>query len=339
MGDEMARPRVGLMVSYAQNAEDVVLDRALAGVPQGFYVDIGAAHPVMDSVTKHFYDRGWSGVNVEPLAGEYAALVEARPRDVNLNVGVGRRRETRTFFEAVDTPGLSTFTRGYADLARTQSEVVEREFELIPLVEIFDAHVGERAIDFLKVDVEGLEPDVLGGNDWGRYRPRCIVVEGAVAAVKPILEEAGYHQTLWDAINSFWVSAEEADALAPALSQPAAIVLDRFIPWHLHFFARDAVENLLAQTLQSTSREALRALAGVYCLRPDLQVAFGGPGVLRARDLVRWAATTVGADDPSFATLARDSAAIQRLARADPPTPGRLERAVRRAVNRAFRAR
>ena len=63
------------MVSYAQNGEDVVLDRAFAGIRDGFYVDAGASHPVMDSVTKHFYDLGWSGVNVEPLSREHRALV------------------------------------------------------------------------------------------------------------------------------------------------------------------------------------------------------------------------------------------------------------------------
>lgn len=329
------------MVSYAQNGEDVVLRRALAGSDQGLYVDIGAADPVMDSVTKHFYDRGWSGVNVEPLDAEYTALVAARPRDINLNVGVGSRRETRTFFEAVDTPGLSTFTSGYADLARTQSAVVERELELIPLVEILDEHVGDMTIDFLKVDVEGLEPEVLGGNDWSRHRPRCVVVEGDVAAVRPILEGAEYRLTLWDAINSYWVSAEEAETLGPALSQPASIVLDRFVPWHLHFFARDAVENILSHSLHETSPSAIRALAEVYCLRPDLQAAFGGPRSLGARDLVRWAASTVGEDDPSFTRLAPDSSAFQRLADADPPTSARLKlkRSIQRTLGGLLRGR
>src|SRR3954447_19461381 len=50
------------MFSYAQNAEDVVLRRTFSGVEDGFYVDVGASSPVEDSVTLHFYERGWNGV-------------------------------------------------------------------------------------------------------------------------------------------------------------------------------------------------------------------------------------------------------------------------------------
>ena len=56
------------MISYAQNQEDVMLARALAGTTNGFYIDVGAHDPVIDSVTKMFYDRGGRGINVEPGA-------------------------------------------------------------------------------------------------------------------------------------------------------------------------------------------------------------------------------------------------------------------------------
>jgi heptosyltransferase II len=84
------------MVSYAQNAEDVVLRRAFSGVPTGFYVDVGASSPVDDSVTLHFYERGWRGVNVEPDPDDFRALVAARPRDVNLHAAVGPARYAAT---------------------------------------------------------------------------------------------------------------------------------------------------------------------------------------------------------------------------------------------------
>ena len=68
-------------VSYAQNCEDVLLHRAFGKQETGFYVDVGASDPVDGSTTKAFYDRGWSGIDVEPGA-VFAELVAARPRDI-----------------------------------------------------------------------------------------------------------------------------------------------------------------------------------------------------------------------------------------------------------------
>ncbi len=54
-------------ISYAQNREDVVLQRALSGVQRGRYVDVGANDPTEDSVSKAFYEAGWRGITVEPV--------------------------------------------------------------------------------------------------------------------------------------------------------------------------------------------------------------------------------------------------------------------------------
>ena len=82
-------------VSYARNFEDVLLWRALRGVKNGFYVDVGAAHPDTNSVTRAFYDRGWSGINVEPTVELSLRLKAARPRDINVQIALGERPESR----------------------------------------------------------------------------------------------------------------------------------------------------------------------------------------------------------------------------------------------------
>ena len=71
------------MISYAQNFEDVMLARAFAGKTEGFYVDVGAMDPVDGSVTKYFYELGWSGINIEPDEEYYKRLVADRKRDCN----------------------------------------------------------------------------------------------------------------------------------------------------------------------------------------------------------------------------------------------------------------
>ena len=95
-------------VSYAQNHEDILLGRVFPG-PEGFYLDVGANHPTFHSVTKLFYDRGWSGINVEPSPLVFDRLVADRPRDRNLNVGLSDRDATLTFYETNVYHGWSTF--------------------------------------------------------------------------------------------------------------------------------------------------------------------------------------------------------------------------------------
>src|SRR5215831_3973844 len=76
-------------ISYAQNFEDVMLWRALKHIDKGFYIDVGANDPDKDSVTKAFYERGWRGINVEPVPQWFERLEKARPRDLNLQLALG----------------------------------------------------------------------------------------------------------------------------------------------------------------------------------------------------------------------------------------------------------
>src|SRR5690348_4811918 len=112
------------MISYAQNGEDVLLERLFGGQADGFYVDVGANDPTELSLTRHFYDRGWRGVNVEPVPDAYARLCAERPRDVNLQVGLSDRAGAMTFYEVADQTVLSTFSSEQAALYRADGRPV-----------------------------------------------------------------------------------------------------------------------------------------------------------------------------------------------------------------------
>jgi FkbM family methyltransferase len=168
----LAQPPI---VSYAQNAEDVVLSRAFADQEFGFYVDIGACHPVEDSVTLHFYERGWQGVNVEPDRELHALFLEGRPRDTNLCAAVGRPRGRVAFHP--------TGTRGYGTLDATlvSARCAGGPAEHVPamlLSDVIDCYgPDEGEIDSLKIDVEGWEARVIASGDWTRHRPRVLVIQ------------------------------------------------------------------------------------------------------------------------------------------------------------------
>jgi FkbM family methyltransferase len=210
-----------VVISYAQNGEDVVLSRLFSGARGGRYVDIGAGDPIVDSVTKAFYDRGWRGINVEPTPYLHAALCQDRPGDVNLAVAIDREAGT---VELNVTPpeqwGWSTIDKGLANTFRERGILVETiNVEAINLTQLLDTYPGP--IDFLKVDVEGAEKAVLLGADWDRFRPRVIIVEATVPnsqqpsweSWEPILVRAGYRPTLFDGLNRFYAQADDEEAL------------------------------------------------------------------------------------------------------------------------------
>jgi FkbM family methyltransferase len=222
------------MISYAQNGEDVVLARAFAGRSEGFYVDVGANDPTEDSVTRHFYDLGWRGINIEPQLSYYEALRKARPRDTTLNLGIAAKSGTLTMHYVPRAPGMSTFSEQQAKLLADAGYELEQggQLEVRALDEVLAEH-ADQPIDFLKVDVEGLEDEVLGGVDWSRWRPRVIVVETSPEeeSWERRLLDAGYRRVLWDGINLFFVRDEDSEEFGPLLARPAVSVLDRYDPW------------------------------------------------------------------------------------------------------------
>jgi FkbM family methyltransferase len=210
-----------LLHSYAQNYEDVILARVFPG-KTGFYIDAGANHPEYHSVTKHFYDKGWSGVNIEPHLGFHRALCEQRPRDVNLCVGVSDREAIVEFHEVASGLGINSLTTHYTDW-NAGHVVQSRPVQITTLAKICETYAGDRPIDFFKIDVEGVEREACEGGDWVKYRPRVVVIELndplGLAEWDAWFLARDYHFAYFDAINRFYVRAEDK-ALIPILAMP-----------------------------------------------------------------------------------------------------------------------
>jgi FkbM family methyltransferase len=196
---------------YAQRGEDRTLAALLGRRRRGFYIDVGAWDPVQDSVTKHFYDRGWRGINVEPHPYYSTLLRAARPRDITLPIALGDAPGELDLL-VIGHTGLATFEPAVADYAAAwaaehrhwETGIETVRVPVSTLAAVCRAHVpAGTEIDFLKIDVEGWEERVLRGADWTVYRPRILCIE----AVDPLRETPSWEP--WDAL----VQAQDYDLL------------------------------------------------------------------------------------------------------------------------------
>lgn len=222
-----------MAICYAQNFEDIVLHRAFKNQKSGKYIDIGAWDPVLDSTTKLFYDLGWSGINIEPLARFHTKLVQARPRDVNVRCVVGSRDGVEVdFLDLGDNSNMHSYrhTPDAKTVAAYNLQPKRVKVNMITLDTIVMSLAANVTIDFVKIDVEGAEADIINHTNWIAFRPKVLVIEAVEPITfKPIWHEweptllaANYDLALFDGLNRFYCSKEHQN-LWPLLSVPANV--------------------------------------------------------------------------------------------------------------------
>lgn len=168
-------------LSYSQEGEDLVLVRIFEDLDltTGFYVDIGAHHPTRFSNTYYFYERGWCGINVDALPGTKELFERMRPRDITVECGVGSQEGVLEYF-SFDEPALNTFSEQEAKKKDSPPyHLIDKiKVPVVTLRQILDEYLpsGKR-IDFMSIDVEGFDHEVVSSSDWSRYRPRVVLVE------------------------------------------------------------------------------------------------------------------------------------------------------------------
>ena len=245
-----------VVISYSQNQEDVVLFRLVELIPEGFYIDVGAAHPVLDNVTYALYKVGWHGINIEPMKREADLLREIRPRDITCETAAGDTVGRVTLYAApMENRGATTADTDLVEKYTNAGQSFESfEVDVVRLDQILEENNIE-IVHILKIDVEGAEKAVLKGASLSKYRPWVLIIE----ATRPnstedvssewenLVLEAGYSQTLFDGLNKFYVRNDMPE-IAKVMSTPAN-VFDRWAPFEV-----DALREQAA-TLRQTITE------------------------------------------------------------------------------------
>lgn len=208
-----------MMKSYAQNFEDVILWRALKDVSHGFYVDVGAQHPVLDSVSRWFYEQGWRGVHVEPVPFYADLLRQDRPDEDVIAAVVCDEMGDHPIYVFPDT-GLSTMS---PQIAETHKGGLGLEWQkrVVPSLTLSDlfARTGNREVHWLKVDVEGQERAVLASWADNPVRPWVVLVEATYPNTQietheeweALLTSRGYAFVYADGLNRYYLHETHED--------------------------------------------------------------------------------------------------------------------------------
>jgi len=179
-----------LQKSYSQDGEDLVLKAIMNKryTHNGFYVDVGAHHPFRFSNTAIFYKKGWKGINIEPTPNLITAFNKYRKRDINLNVGIAEKEGELTFYE-FDEPALNSFNKDLSVDRNNNTSyniISQKQIKVFTLEQILDKYMNKNQnIDFITIDVEGLDLSVLSSNNWEKYRPNYVLVEAEINFEEP----------------------------------------------------------------------------------------------------------------------------------------------------------
>lgn len=258
-------------ISYAQNFEDVMLWRALKHVENGFYIDVGAQDPVIDSVSLAFYERGWRGVHVEPSPQYSARLRKARPDENVMQVAIGCQNEPIVFYEFKDT-GLST---GDATIAYNHQKTGHQYSEIVVQVLSMDAlleGIGSQEVHWLKLDVEGLETSVLQSWKNSSLLPWVLVIEStrpltqeeSYSEWESILITKGYCYVYFDGLNRYYVSADHKYLVSAFKSPPN--IFDDFV---LSGSASQPFYKLVASKAQEAETKAAQQISEIAKVLED----------------------------------------------------------------------
>lgn len=252
-------------ISCSQNNEDVILWRALKHIDKGFYIDVGVNDPKIDSVTKAFYDRGWCDINIELISHWHDKLLKERLNDINLKIAVGSHKGTIVIYD-IPGIGMSTSNKSFAEEHERNRNIKSNAIKapqdtLTAIIKKYD----HQNIHFLKIDVEGVEKDIIQGLDMQKIRPWIIVVE-VFLLTNPIesheewegsIFSANYKFVYSDENNRFYISQKKSELLRSFHYPPN--ILEKF-----NKIQQLKAESRLQKTNQHVKQTSLQQLKAIF---------------------------------------------------------------------------
>jgi len=287
---------------YSQNFEDVYLARCFPGNQPRFYVDVGAHHPTFESVTRHFYDKGWCGLNIDPDPDAFIALSSERKNDVNIKAICWDKDQLSLPFYRIPGTARSTALQSWSQQALVEGySCTETSSPTVTLNSVLEKYyrpeLGEFA--FLKIDAEGAEINVLKGIDLRKYRPGIILIESLDLTGKSsgefeitcgrYLLDNGYVKVFFDGVNQYWCSKECSNLVKHFELPPGC--LDGIRPYQI--YEAQSRSEMLESRILSLEKKAVQSDPKKSDFKFIL-ISQPSPGLLQDRVVVKEILQAIG---------------------------------------------
>jgi len=164
---------------YSQSGEDKILSKIFSNKQKGFYIDIGAYHPIHYSNTYLLFKKGWRGINIDPNSKSINFFNKYRKEDINIQAGISEEKKEADYY-IFNHQSCNTFSKNQKEEVEKKSYIKLLKKEMVicyPLKEILNKHSINTKIDLMNIDTEGVDLEVLKSNDWYKFRPSVIVIE------------------------------------------------------------------------------------------------------------------------------------------------------------------
>ena len=163
--------------TYSMYGEDIIIEQFFKNKKKGFYVDIGCYHPLEGSNTYLLFKKGWNGINADVNRLSIELFNRAREKDHNVNLAVSNNKQKLKIYFRKKINMLNTSSKKLAKI-HFRNGFQERVINACPLNEIIKkSKFNSKKIDFLNIDVEGKELNVLESLNFSRYKPKLICIE------------------------------------------------------------------------------------------------------------------------------------------------------------------
>ena len=171
---------------YSYGGIDALISRIFVSQKKGIYVDVGAQHPIRNNNTYLLHKKGWSGINIDLDKKNIDLFTIARKLDVNVNAAISSSFTKMDLFYYHDKSPINTLSKAVANFQNSNVKEI-RSVETKTLTSILEnSRYKNCQIDFLSIDVEGLELDVLNGFDISLYKPKIVVIEYLDLSIKKL---------------------------------------------------------------------------------------------------------------------------------------------------------
>ena len=180
--------------SYSATGEDVFINKIFENENHGFFVDVGALHPINGSLTYNLYKKGWSGLNIDLMEQNLLLFKYFRKRDKNINLAISSDEGDIKAYIFERGSGLNTTNKKWAEKWKKK---IKKSFKIHKvkkntLSNVLSNEKIKSDFELLNIDVEGHELEVIQGLDLKKYRPKLITIEIHCTDVGEILKTKIY---------------------------------------------------------------------------------------------------------------------------------------------------